>query len=250
MKNGTLLLSACCICLLLCGGIAAEQAEKPKPLDWGYFADGTIHVICSSHNDIAWFDTPAETIARRDHACITPALEKMAERGDVTFCMENVLYLLEYLDRHPEKMDEIRRLTANRQFDWGATYNQPYEGLLSGEQLVRELYYGRKLIRKMIPGASARVAYNPDVPGRTLQMPQILAKAGVPYLLISRHKEGLFNWASPDGSSVLAWSMSHYGNMIMEGILSGSFAPGGSDTSPVGARKATFGGESGIARMR
>ncbi len=143
----------------------------------------------------------------------------MSERPDVTFCMENVLYLLEYLDRHPEKAGEISRLTANGQFDWGATYNQPYEALLSGEQLVRELYYGKKLITKMIPGTSAKVAYNADVPGRTMQMPQILSKAGVPYLLISRHQEGLFNWGSPDGSSVLTWTMGHYCNMIGEKIL-------------------------------
>ncbi|MFA6128659.1 MAG: discoidin domain-containing protein [Bacteroidales bacterium] len=196
--------------------------QTPMPLNWGYFAGGIIHVIASSHNDIAWFDTPAETIARRDHACITPALKKMEDRQDISFCMEDVLYLLEYLDRHPEKREEINRLTTNGQFDWGATYNQPYEGLLSGEQLVREVYYGKKLISKMIPGASAKVAYNPDVPGRAMQMPQILAKAGIPYLLISRHKEGIFNWKSPDGTSVLAWSMSHYGNMISEGVLGGN----------------------------
>ena len=45
--------------------------------NWGYFADGTIHLICSSHNDIAWFDTPAATIAWRDERSITPALERM-----------------------------------------------------------------------------------------------------------------------------------------------------------------------------
>ena len=33
---------------------------------WGYFANGTVHIICSSHNDIAWFDTPAATIAWKD----------------------------------------------------------------------------------------------------------------------------------------------------------------------------------------
>src|SRR5680860_495113 len=63
----------------------------PKPIDWGYFANGTLDVIFSSHNDIAWFDTPAETIARRDHACITPALARMEYRDDVYFGMESSL---------------------------------------------------------------------------------------------------------------------------------------------------------------
>ncbi|MFH0762066.1 MAG: glycosyl hydrolase-related protein [Bacteroidota bacterium] len=227
MNNQIKSLFVCCLLLAFGSESPAQNPDTvktSKPLNWGYFAGGTIHVIASSHNDIAWFDTPSETIARRDHASITPALKKMSERPDVTFCMENVLYLLEYLDRHPEKMAEISRLTTNGQFDWGATYNQPYEALLSGEQLVREVYYGKKLISKMIPGTSAKVAYNADVPGRTMQMPQILSKAGIPYLLISRHQEGLFNWGSPDGSTVLTWSMGHYCNMISDRILDSTYA--------------------------
>src|SRR4051812_14625747 len=112
---------------------------------WGYFSDGTIHLICSSHNDIAWFDTPAATIAWRDEKSITLALERMAEHKEVRFSMENVLYLLEYLERHPERREEIHQLMLEKRFDWGATYNQPYESLLSGAQLVRQVYFGRKL---------------------------------------------------------------------------------------------------------
>ena len=182
------------------------------PADWGYFADGTVHLICSSHNDIAWFDTPAKTIERRDTACVTPALERMKKRDDVYFSMENVLYLQEYLERHPEKKQEIFELTKSGRFDWGATYNQPYEGLLSSEQLVRQVYHGAKYIRKLFPGTPARVAYNVDVPGRSIQMPQILSKAGIPYLVLSRHESGIFKWASPDGSSILCWSMGNYAN--------------------------------------
>jgi alpha-mannosidase len=63
-----------------------------------------------------------------------------------------------------------------------------------------------------MPGCDARVYFNPDVPGRALQMQQILSKAGIPYMLISRYHEGLYRWLSPDGSSVLAYSPGHYGN--------------------------------------
>ena len=178
--------------------------------NWGYMANGEVNIVCSSHQDIAWEDTPSHTADLRSNKCILPAMERMRKRDDVTFSMENVLYIEEFLERHPELKEEIFQLTLNGNFDWGATYNQAYESLLSGEQLVREVYHGAKRIRKMIPGVSARVAYNVDVPGRALQMPQILSKAEVPYLLLSRHKRGLFNWESPDGSSILCWSMGHY----------------------------------------
>jgi alpha-mannosidase len=188
---------------------------------WGHFANGTVHLICSSHNDIAWFDTPSETIAWRDSRSITPALERMTTRPDVTFVMENVLYLLEYLERHPERREEIRQLTLEKRLDWGATYNQPYESILSGEQLVRQVYLGRKLLKKLLPGVDPRVYYSPDVPGRAMQMPQILAKAGIPYMLISRHKPGLYHWYSPDGSRVLMWTMGFYGATLFYKDLEG-----------------------------
>ncbi|MCC7450802.1 MAG: alpha-mannosidase [Anaerolineae bacterium] len=190
-------------------------------LNWAYFANGTIHIICSSHNDIAWFDTPADTMQWRDERSITPALERMAHNPDVHFSMENVLYLLEYLERHPERREEVRQRTMNGQIDWGATFNQPYESLLTGEQLVREIYFGRKLLKKLFPGTNPRVYYNPDVPSRALQMPQILAKADIPYLLISRHRPGLQWWASPDGSRVLVWSMGHYADSLFRKTLEG-----------------------------
>lgn len=182
----------------------------PATRDWGYFADGTVHLICSSHNDIAWFDTPAATITWRDERSITPALDRMDKKDDVRFSMENVLYLLEYLERHPERREQIHKLAVEKRFDWGATYNQPYESLLSGEQLVRQMYLGRRLAKKLLPGAEPRVYYSPDVPGRAMQMPQILAKSGVPYMLISRHKPSVQYWYSPDGSRVMSWSMGQY----------------------------------------
>lgn len=187
---------------------------------WGYFSGGEVNIICSSHNDIAWMDTPAKTAEFRERDCIGPALERMKNRDDVYFSMENVLYLDEYLERQPQKQKELFQLSAGGYFDWGATYNQPYESLLSGEQLIRELYLGAKKVRKMIPGITARVAYNVDVPGRTRQMPQILSKANVPYLVLSRHERGLFNWESPDGSSILCWSMDHYYDLHELGYVS------------------------------
>jgi len=173
---------------------------------------GRLHIISSSHQDIAWMDSPEKCIAFRDTNCITPALAMMAKDSAYSFTMENMLNLMEYLERHPERADEVARLTREGRMEWGATFNQPYESLYSGEQLIRQAYFGRRWIRKNIPGADARVYFNPDVPGRAAQMPQILAKAGIPYMLMSRYHEGFYRWASPDGTSVLAYSPGHYGN--------------------------------------
>jgi alpha-mannosidase len=173
---------------------------------------GRLHIISSSHQDIAWMDSPEKCAAFRDTNCITPALAMMAKDPAYAFTMENMLNLMEYLERHPERAEEVARLTREGRLEWGATFNQPYESLLSGEQLVRETYFGRLWLKRTIPGADALVYFNPDVPGRAAQMPQILAKAGIPYMVMSRYHEGLYRWASPDGSSVLTYSPGHYGN--------------------------------------
>ena len=178
--------------------------------DPAFFADGTVHVISSSHQDIGWMDTPERCIIDRDRLVITPALERMRENPEFRFVMESTMNLMEYLGRHPESRDEIAQYTREGRFAWGATYNQPYESMYAGEALVRQVYLGRKWLKKALPGCDSREAWSPDVPGRAMQMPQILSKAGVPYLIMSRHEEGLFNWQSPDGSGVTAYSPGHY----------------------------------------
>jgi alpha-mannosidase len=209
-----LLVSAFGLILLSASVAISGETQRAKPT--GLKPDSqnswTLHLLSSSHQDIAWMNSPEACMEYRDTHCITPALAMMAQNPDYCFVMENMLNLMEYLERHPERRDEILRFTREGRLEWGATFNQPYESLLSGEQLVRETYFGRKWLKKNFPGCDARVYFNPDVPGRSLQMQQILSKAGIPYLVISRYHEGLYRWQSPDGSSVLAYTPGHYTN--------------------------------------
>ncbi len=173
---------------------------------------GTMMIMASSHQDIAWMDSPQACVENRDNLLITPALKKLEENPLYYNDMEDILILREYLIRHPEKKELIYNLTKEGRLTWGASYMQPYEEMFSGEALIRQFYLGRKWFRKEFPGCDARIYWNVDVPGRTLQMPQILAKSGVDYMIISRHDKGLFNWLSPDGSKILTYSPGHYYN--------------------------------------
>ncbi|TSA33890.1 MAG: alpha-mannosidase [Porphyromonadaceae bacterium] len=175
-------------------------------------ARGEIMIMASSHQDIAWMDSPQACVENRDNLLITPALKKLEENPLYYNDMEDILMLREYLTRHPEKKELIYNLTKEGRLTWGASYMQPYEEMYFGEPLIRQFYLGRKWFRKEFPGCDARIYWNVDVPGRTLQMPQILAKCGVDYMIISRQDKGLFNWLSPDGSKVLTYSSDHYYN--------------------------------------
>jgi alpha-mannosidase len=209
-----LALSAALLAAAVTGGTTEETMKAQDQAAPGSPATGPgrLHIISSSHQDIAWMDSPEKCIVFRDTNCITPALAMMAKDPAYSFTMENMLNFMEYVERHPERAEEIARLTREGRMEWGATFNQPYESLYSGEQLIRQAYFGRFWIKRNFPGADARVYFNPDVPGRAAQMPQILAKSGIPYMVMSRYHEGLYRWASPDGSSVLAYSPGHYGN--------------------------------------
>ena len=174
--------------------------------------NGTQHLIMSTHQDIAWMDSPENCIRDRDEKIITPLLNIMKNDSSYHFDLEDVLCLREYLDRHPERKAEIHGYMKAGRLGIGASFNQPYEDLCSGEMLVRQFYAGRRWIRTHFPGCDSRTYWNPDVPGRTLQMPQVLGKAGVKYLVMSRFEKGLYSWFSPDGSGILAYSPGHYGD--------------------------------------
>ena len=81
--------------------------------------------------------------------------------------------------------------------------------MYSGEALVRQFYVGKKWLKKEF-NYDARVYWNVDVPGKLLQMPQILKKSGVDYMVISRFQKGVYNWYSLDGSYVTTFSPGHY----------------------------------------
>ncbi len=204
-------------------GWRASLAKLYKPEFFEVYSDffdrryekGQVSLMNSSHQDIAWVDRPEVCIILRDTLLLTPVLRDAFVRDDYGFDIENGLMLREYLERHPESRESLTALLEKQLISIGATYNCPYEDMYDAEDQVRQLYLGKKWVKKTFGGYDARVYWNVDVPGKSLQTPQILKKAGVDYMVISRHAKGLFHWASPDGSSVFTYSPGHYGNDLL-----------------------------------
>lgn len=191
--------------------VSKQHFEPMIPADWDYFGEGKIHVISSSHQDIAWMNTPDSCRHERVHDIVIPALDLIEKEPEFKFEMEQTLNLMEAFEDSPEDKQRLIDTYLSGNFEWGATFTQPYEGLESGEQLVRQSYFGRRWIKKTLPGMDAKVAYNIDVPGRSLQIPQLFKKSGIDYLFVSRMKEGFYNWHSPDGTSIFTYSPGNYG---------------------------------------
>ncbi len=171
---------------------------------------GNVFLMNSSHQDIAWMDSPEKCIIERDTMLLSPLLRHAAADPNYRFDIEDVLMVIEFLERHPNKKPLIEKLLKEGKISVGASYNMPYEDMYSGESLIRQFYLGKKWLEKEFPDYIADTYWNVDVPGRTLQMPQIMRKSGVPNLVLSRQKSGVYNWYSPDGSYVTVFSPGHY----------------------------------------
>ncbi|HEY3187758.1 MAG TPA: hypothetical protein VGJ70_09810, partial [Solirubrobacteraceae bacterium] len=196
----------------------------------------TVFVLPSSHNDVGWAGTPSEIAEHRAGAILDTVLGIMERDPTYAFAMEAGLYLREYLARRPERAPMVERYTREGRLEWGATYVQPYEGLLDGESLVRQVRWGRGWMRREL-GLDAVGYWNIDVAGRTPQMAQMLARSGVEYMVLSRNEPGLYWWEAPDGSRTLVVS-------FLEGayVLSRVFSTDAAHFSPMEGGSAAGGG--------
>lgn len=189
-------------------------------------AGWTVFVLPSSHNDIGWAGTPSEIAEHRVSSIFDTVLSMMERDPTYAFAMEAGLYLREYLERRPERSALISRYLDDGRLECGASYIQPYEGLLGGESLVRQFYWGRRWMREEL-GTDAAGYWNIDVEARTVQLPQILSKAGVRYMVLSRNRPGLYWWQAPNGSRILVLSFMEgaYGRAQVFNTLAAHFSP-------------------------
>jgi len=68
-----------------------------------YFAKGVIHIIPSSHQDIAWMDSPENCKIERDTMMIARPSSLWRKNPAYVFSVEQVLNLEEYLSLHPDQ---------------------------------------------------------------------------------------------------------------------------------------------------
>ena len=172
-----------------------------------FFDGGVFALNCPCHNDLGWLDTQSKTADFRSEKIILPALALLDEYPAFRYSIESTAYLMEFLERHPEKREQLHELMRQGRFSCGASYVQCQEVHVGPEKLVRQFYYGRRWLRDNFPGVDSQIYYKTDPPALTMQMPQILKKAGIKYLIQGRMPFGFYRWASPDGSIVFAYGL-------------------------------------------
>ena len=187
-----------------------ESFHLLKDLSNSSLKDGDIYVFTTTHQDLAWLNHIDACIADRDTLWLTPFLKRLGEDPTFKMDIEQTSILKEYIHRHPDTYPLFVKYMKEGRICVGGTFIQPYEEMYSGESLARQFYLGTRWLKKNFNGYQTSSYFNVDVPGRTLQMPQIMSKAGIENLVISRHERGLFYWESPDGSKVRTYTPGHY----------------------------------------
>lgn len=187
-----------------------ETFEVLKQVSESPLANGDILLSETTHQDLGWIDEIEKCVVMRDTMWLTPFMDRLKKEPGFEMDIEQSSILQEYIIRHPEKKREISAGLKEGRILVGATYIQPYEEMYFSESLARQFYLGKLWLKNTFDGYNSTTYYNSDVPGRSLQMPQLLARAGVENMFVSRQKMGVFDWYSPDGSKVTTYSPGHY----------------------------------------
>jgi len=167
----------------------------------------TILLAHTSHLDLYWF-AAQDACLELARKIIDDAIDFALADKEFHFVIESVRFAEYYLLKNPDKADTFKKLIKTGQFEFAACYSDRNEHYHDGEAFVRNIEYGKRLLKKMLDYDS-KFAFHPDTLGISEQTPQIHKKCGVPVYFQSRGGYGFgarFNWAALDGSSVIYYN--------------------------------------------
>ena len=168
-----------------------------------------VHVVPHTHWDREWYFTTSKSKVY--------LMKDMKEILDVLSTDKNLKYFIldgqaslidDYLNWCPEDTDKIKELVTNGKLIIGPWYTQTDQMAISGESIVRNMFYGIELCKKL--GGYMNIGYMPDSFGQSGQMPQIYRQFGIDSSVfwrgISDHmtEKTEFIWEGSDGSKVFA----------------------------------------------
>jgi hypothetical protein len=185
----------------LLAAAAALAQQAPSPSD--------IHIVPFSHLDLFWGGTNEECLSRGTRI-VTRAIQLAEQHPEFRFLIEDEVFTANFVDAYagsPE-LDALKKLVKAGRIEIAPKWAAIYQNLPRGEALIRNLVYGKQYARSVF-GVDPQVAALNDIPGFTLQYPQMLRKSGIPYMVMTRMgpaDKSLFRWKAQDGSSVLVWN--------------------------------------------
>lgn len=183
------------------------------------------YAVGHAHLDLAWL-WPIRETKRKALRTFSTAVENLNRYPDYIFGASQPQQFEWTKNNAPKLYDKIKSKVAENRIELqGAMWVEPDLNLTGGESLVRQIIYGKKFWKDEF-GKEIKIAHLPDVFGFNGNLPQILKKSGVDYLLtikLSWNKYNkfpyqTFNWKGIDGTEVLV-------HMPPEGTYNSAIAP-------------------------
>ena len=166
-----------------------------------------VHVVPHSHWDREWYFTTSRSkvYLMKD---LKDVLDTLESNPDFKYFMVDAQGSLldDYIKWMPQDKDRITKLVKEMKLVIGPWYTQTDQLVISGESIVRNMYYGMKRCETF--GGYMNVGYVPDSFGQSGNMPQIYKEFGIDDTLFWRgvsddmvnHTD--YNWRGDDGSVV------------------------------------------------
>jgi len=165
-------------------------------------------VLAFSHLDLSWLGTQEECLSRGGRI-LAEAIQRAKASPAYRFHVEYVLFLAHYLAVHPELLPEVRALVESGRLEVGAQWIGMHTAYQPGENWARNLLYAQRWLRTRFGRHGAALMLS-DLPDHSPQIPQLLAKSGVQFLVMTRmgpRTRRLFRWQGLDGTRIMVWSV-------------------------------------------
>ena len=180
----------------------AQTAPNPK--------DYTAHVVGYAHMDMAWLWRWEESIHDIMYNTFTNQIRLMDQNPDYTFAQDQAVVLDSMEHFYPDIFKGLQEKARTGNFIPATSgWVQMDENVSDGESLVRQFLYGQKYSKEKF-GHYIRFAWQPDVFGHPVTMPQIAHKAGIELYVFNRPHDPtrppIIWWQGLDGSRVLGYS--------------------------------------------
>lgn len=136
------------------------------------------HFVQHTHWDREWYFTTSDALVLSDQV-FTEAINELENNKNVNFCLDGQSSIVDdYVEIHPEKMDLIKKLVAEKRLFVGPWYTQTDALLVDAESILRNLIIGiNDTINKY--GDPMMLGYLPDTFGFNAQLPTLLNQVGI-----------------------------------------------------------------------
>jgi alpha-mannosidase len=187
-----------------CFGLSSpsQQAENPK--------DYTGHVVGYAHMDMAWLWRWEESIHDIMYNTFRNQLDLMNRFPDYTYAQDQAVVFSSMEHYYPDLFKEIvQQAKADKFIPVSSSWVQMDENVIDGESIARQFLYGQKYSKEKF-GHYIRAAWQPDVFGHPVSMPQIAKKAGIDFYLFNRPHDAtrppIIWWKGLDGSQIIGYT--------------------------------------------